>query len=44
MQGIYGRSMYETWYKMTQMVLSGFPLGKCSPTRSTSTISRRAST
>jgi len=27
-QGIYGRKMYETWYKMTQMVLSGFPLGK----------------
>ena len=27
-QGIYGRRMYETWYKMTQMVLSGFPLQK----------------
>jgi threonine 3-dehydrogenase len=27
-QGIYGRRMYETWYKMTQLVLSGFPLGK----------------
>ena len=27
-QGIYGRRMYETWYKMTQMVLTGFPLGK----------------
>lgn len=26
LQGIYGRRMYETWYKMTQMVLSGFPL------------------
>src|SRR6056297_2163419 len=24
--GIYGRRMYETWYKMTQMVLTGFPL------------------
>ncbi len=24
--GIYGRRMYETWYKMTQMLLSGFPL------------------
>ena len=24
--GIYGRLMYETWYKMTQMVLGGFPL------------------
>lgn len=27
-QGIYGRRMYETWYKMTQLALSGFPLGK----------------
>lgn len=26
LHGIYGRLMYETWYKMTQMVLSGFPL------------------
>ena len=26
--GIYGRRMYETWYKMTQMVLTGFPLEK----------------
>src|SRR3546814_7452514 len=26
--GIYGRRMYETWYKMTQLVLDGFPLGK----------------
>lgn len=26
--GIYGRRMYETWYKMTQLVLSGFPLHK----------------
>lgn len=26
--GIYGRRMYETWYKTTQMVLTGFPLGK----------------
>jgi threonine 3-dehydrogenase len=28
LQGIYGRRMYETWYKMTQLVLSGFPLQK----------------
>jgi len=28
LQGIYGRKMYETWYKMTQMVLTGFPLQK----------------
>ena len=27
-QGIYGRRMYETWYKMTQLVLGGFPLDK----------------
>ncbi len=26
--GIYGRRMYETWYKMTQMALTGFPLHK----------------
>ena len=25
LHGIYGRRMYETWYKMTQMVLTGFP-------------------
>ena len=28
LHGIFGRRMYETWYKMTQMVLSGFPLHK----------------
>ncbi|HWG10945.1 MAG TPA: L-threonine 3-dehydrogenase [Rhodanobacteraceae bacterium] len=28
LHGIYGRKMYETWYKMTQMVLTGFPLQK----------------
>ncbi|MDX1571416.1 MAG: L-threonine 3-dehydrogenase [Xanthomonadales bacterium] len=28
LHGIYGRLMYETWYKMTQMVLTGFPLHK----------------
>ncbi len=28
LNGIYGRRMYETWYKMTQMVLTGFPLHK----------------
>ncbi|MGV6851664.1 MAG: L-threonine 3-dehydrogenase [bacterium] len=27
-KGIYGRIMYETWYKMTQMLLTGFPLEK----------------
>lgn len=28
LHGIYGRRMYETWYKMTQMVQTGFPLHK----------------
>jgi len=28
LHGIYGRRMFETWYKMTQMVQTGFPLGK----------------
>ena len=28
LHGIYGRRMYETWYKMTQMTLTGFPLNK----------------
>lgn len=28
LHGIYGRRMFETWYKMTQMVLTGFPLHK----------------
>lgn len=28
LHGIYGRLMYETWYKMTHMVLTGFPLQK----------------
>lgn len=28
LHGIYGRRMYETWYKMTQMTLTGFPLHK----------------
>ena len=27
-KGITGRKMYETWYKMTQLLLSGFPLQK----------------
>ncbi|MBQ9511388.1 MAG: L-threonine 3-dehydrogenase [Clostridia bacterium] len=26
LKGIYGREMYETWYKMTAMVEGGFPL------------------
>src|SRR5690606_14571106 len=31
LHGIYGRKMYETWYKMPQLVLGGFPLGKVLP-------------
>ena len=26
-QGIYGREMYETWYKMTAMLKSGLDIG-----------------
>ena len=28
LKGIYGREMYETWYKMKAMVEAGFPLEK----------------
>ena len=28
LKGIYGREMYESWYKMTALVESGFPLEK----------------
>ena len=28
LKGIYGREMYETWYKMKAMVEGGFPLEK----------------
>ena len=27
-KGIYGREMYETWYKMTQMLRSGLDISK----------------
>ena len=27
-KGIYGREMYETWYKMTQMLRSGLNVSK----------------
>ena len=27
-KGIYGREMYETWYKMTQMLQSGLDISK----------------
>ena len=27
-KGIYGREMYETWYKMTQMLRSGLDVSK----------------
>ena len=28
MKGIYGREMYETWYKMDQLIKSGLDLSK----------------
>ena len=28
LKGIYGREMYETWYKMTQMLKSGLDISK----------------
>ena len=27
-KGVYGREMYETWYKMTQMLRSGLDISK----------------
>lgn len=42
LKGIYGREMYETWYKMQAMVEAGFPLEKSSPTGSLSRITSRA--
>ena len=43
-QGIYGREMYETWYKMTVMLQSAWTSVPSSPTASASRTSRRAST
>ena len=31
-QGIYGREMYDTWYKMTVMLQSGLDISPSSPT------------
>ncbi len=31
-RGIYGREMYETWYKMTVMLESGLDISASSPT------------
>ena len=28
LKGIYGREMYETWYKMSVMIESGLDIGK----------------
>ena len=28
-KGIYGREMYETWYKMTVMLQSGLDIAPC---------------
>ena len=44
-KGIYGREMYETWYKMTVMLQSGpGHHARSSPTASPTPSSRRAST
>ena len=43
-KGIYGREMYETWYKMTVMLQSGLDISpRSSRTASPTRISRRAS-
>ena len=43
LKGIYGREMFETWYKMAAMIQSGLDIARSSPTASPSTSSRRAS-
>ena len=42
-KGIYGREMYETWYKMTAMIQSGLDVSPVSPTASPTPSSRRRS-
>src|ERR1700751_955323 len=44
LKGIYGREMFETWYKMTQMVLGGLDLAPVLTHISRSTSSRPALT
>ena len=43
-KGIYGREMYETWYKMTVMLQSGLDISPVITHRFPTPISRRAST
>ena len=43
-KGIYGREMYETWYKMTVMLQSGLDISPIITHRFRYTNSRRAST
>ena len=43
-KGIYGREMYETWYKMTVMLQSGLDIARSSPTACRSPNSSRALT
>ena len=43
LKGIYGREMWETWYKMEQMIIGGIDLNPVITHRYRSTISRRAS-
>ncbi len=42
-KGIYGREMFETWYKMASLIQSGLDLSLSLPTDSTSTSSSRGS-
>lgn len=43
-KGIYGREMFETWYKMAALIQSGLDLSPIITHRSLSMISRRALT
>lgn len=42
-KGIYGREMFETWYKMASLIQSGLDLSPLLPTASTSTTSSKGS-
>ncbi|VEB41903.1 L-threonine 3-dehydrogenase [Chromobacterium violaceum] len=42
-KGIYGREMFETWYKMVALIQSGLDISPSSPTTSRWTSSSRAS-
>jgi threonine 3-dehydrogenase len=43
-KGIYGREMYETWYKMVMMVQSGLPIERIITHRFTTPNFRKDST